>query len=75
MCSIICFFMIIQPGMLYTSALFVSCEDIGDNSYNIADSNLKCTDDYYQNTVLPVNITILLIVGLCFPVYVLYTLW
>lgn len=65
--SIISIFITTQPGFVATNLKFLACRKIGDKNFSLADSNIDCEDEYYKSTVLPINITLLLLVSLLIP--------
>lgn len=46
---------------------FLVCRKIGDKSYNSADTNINCDSDFYKFNVLPINISIVVLVGFLIP--------
>lgn len=54
-------------GILEQNIAFLFCRDIGDSKYTVFDSNLECNDDFYNNTVLPVNLASLILFTVIIP--------
>lgn len=43
--------------------------------YAISDPYIVCDDEYYKEVVLPINISILILVGLLAPIYIFIKLY
>lgn len=59
----------VQPEVLQTTLKMVVCRTILGNQYTLEDSYIKCTDDYYNNFILPINIFIFLLMSILIPSY------
>lgn len=49
---------------------YINCRDISSMSVSTADTNIDCRDDFYKNEVLPVNLIMVIILGLLIPVLI-----
>lgn len=50
------------------------CRKVLDTKYTLRDSYVICTDDYYNDTVLPLNLSIFLLMGIIIPVFLILKL-
>lgn len=48
----------------------MKCREIAGKSYSNADTNIDCDSDFYNNTIFPINITILLVMGVIIPLII-----
>lgn len=58
-----------QPKILDISLKMLLCRSVLDKKYTLEDSYIKCSDDYYLHTILPINIFIFLVFGVFIPLF------
>lgn len=64
----------VQPGILKNSLEFLSCREVNGIKYSRADSNIKCDNNFYKYDILPVNISLIVLLGFLIPLIIGYLL-
>lgn len=73
--SLVSIFITMQPEILQGNLKFLICRKVEDTYYSLADPYVKCDEDYYNNVVLPINLSVFLIFGVLIPVYLTLNLY
>lgn len=74
-CSLICFFLTAQPGVLQNALKYITCREVNNKQYSLGDSNILCDSDFYKNDILPINIGVLAVLGLIIPLMIGFWLY
>lgn len=65
----IIFFMFIQPSMVLNSLQYLKSRNIDGIEYCLANTFIKIDSSFYKKEVFPLNVTILIIFTLVFPLF------
>ncbi|KRX10671.1 Pectin lyase fold/virulence factor [Pseudocohnilembus persalinus] len=66
-CTFLCFGIIYQPGIYNNAINYITCRKIEGESYSQQDTNIKCWESYFWFPIFPVNLLLVLLAGVIFP--------
>lgn len=66
-CSILCFILFIQPGMVLNSLDYLKSRKVNGIDYCFANTFIEMDTDFYKDEIQPTNIAVIIVIGILFP--------